>query len=271
MSLLKRIIGAFKPYDDSAVPEADAFGVTQTGQGRLAVLGEGLGVVIGCATGDEEVLELTVAERPSAQNVAVDGVSPERLRGLLLDWDPMRNSWRLLLPFTLHGSETPNPQGRLYKASRRVASGPPSFFTRSTVNPLLVQWLLEHEGIGTVLLRGHTLTVGRVGEDVEWQVLDTHVDQVLRNYFLGAGRIVSSGERTQYASALEQAVAEVIEERILPAVHRDGGDLQLVEIRDGVVRVNMTGACRNCPSSTVTLHRGVEAVLKRAFPDRVRG
>ncbi len=270
MSLLKRIVDAFIPEDD-AVPEADAFGITQTGQGRLGTLDEGFGVVIQSDGSEEDTLDLRVREGPTSDRVTVDGVDPERLRGLLLDWDPMRHRWRFVLELTLRASDTPNPNGRLYKASRRIASDAPAFFTRSTVNPTLVERLLEHPGVEAVLLRGHTLTVNRGAPELEWSSFDQHVDQTLRAYWLGAGRVVEGARRPRYSDAFEEAVAEVLEERVLPAVYRDGGDLKLVEVRDGIVRLNMVGACRNCPSSTVTLHRGVESVLKRAFPDRVRG
>lgn len=270
MSLLKRIVGAIRSEPET-VPEPLAFGVTETGQGRLGTLGHGHGVIIGRRGEDGPVIDLAVREAPTVDRVTVDGVDPERLRGLLLDWDPIRNQWRLVLDFSLRAGGTPNPNGRLYKASRRLAGDVPAFFTRSTVNPWLVDRLLDHADVATVLLRAHTLTVNRSSAADEWTALDSHVDQTLRRYLLGAGRLIDTERRPRYANALEQAVAEVLQERILPTVHRDGGNLELVEVREGIVRLSLVGACRDCPSSAMTLHRGVESVLKRAFPDRVRG
>lgn len=57
---------------------------------------------------------------------------------------------------------------------------------------------------------------------------------------------------------------------IRPALQRDGGDVQLVEITDeGVVKVKLVGACGTCPMSILTLKRGIEATLKQRVPEIV--
>ena len=64
------------------------------------------------------------------------------------------------------------------------------------------------------------------------------------------------------------AVEKVIEERIKPKLAAHGGGVDLVEIRDdNIVVVKLTGACGSCPFSIMTLKAGVEAELKRQFPD----
>lgn len=55
--------------------------------------------------------------------------------------------------------------------------------------------------------------------------------------------------------------------RIKPALQADGGDVELVEVSDGVVKVRLTGACAGCPMSTMTLRMGIERVLKEQIPD----
>ncbi len=59
-----------------------------------------------------------------------------------------------------------------------------------------------------------------------------------------------------------QQVERLIHERIRPALQADGGDIQLVEIQGGDVHVRLTGACSGCPSASVTLEMGVEAMLR---------
>ncbi|MEM6730737.1 MAG: NifU family protein [Myxococcota bacterium] len=269
MSLLKRIVDAFKPEEQS-VPDAPPFGVTEAAQSRLRELG--VGAVIGAQPCDEgATMRLTVCEERTTGLVAVDGVDAERLRGLLLDWDAERRQWRFGLEHSLHASQTPNPNGRLYKANRRLAMGRPAFFSRGTINPVLVDRILRCDQIETVLLRDHTVTLERKASVSDWLVIDRHLDHTLREYWLSAGAIVEANESPVYADALEAEVAQVLEQRVLPTVHRDGGDLRLIEVREGVARLRMVGACRSCPSSEVTLHRGVEQVLRRAFPGRISG
>lgn len=61
-------------------------------------------------------------------------------------------------------------------------------------------------------------------------------------------------------------VQTVIEE-IRPALQADGGDVELVDVKDGVVSVRLTGACGGCPMSTMTLKMGIERLLKQKLPE----
>jgi Fe-S cluster biogenesis protein NfuA len=65
---------------------------------------------------------------------------------------------------------------------------------------------------------------------------------------------------------MKERVAEVIEQ-IRPMLQRDGGDIQLLDVVDGVVKVKLTGACGSCPMSTMTLKMGVESALKKEIPE----
>ena len=56
-------------------------------------------------------------------------------------------------------------------------------------------------------------------------------------------------------------------EKIRPALRADGGDVELVDVKDGVVTVRLTGACGSCPMSTMTLRMGVERVIKQEVPE----
>jgi len=56
-------------------------------------------------------------------------------------------------------------------------------------------------------------------------------------------------------------------EQIRPALQADGGDIELVDVTDGIVKVKLTGACGGCPMSAMTLQNGVERILKEAIPE----
>ncbi len=63
---------------------------------------------------------------------------------------------------------------------------------------------------------------------------------------------------------------EIVEkalQKIRPALQADGGDIELIDVVDGVVKVRLTGACGGCPMSQMTLKMGVERVLKQAVPE----
>ena len=56
-------------------------------------------------------------------------------------------------------------------------------------------------------------------------------------------------------------------EKIRPRLRVDGGDVELVDVQDGIVTVRLTGACGSCPMSTMTLRMGVERVIKQEVPE----
>ena len=60
---------------------------------------------------------------------------------------------------------------------------------------------------------------------------------------------------------------EVVLEEIRPALQADGGDVELVNVTEGVVKVRLKGACRGCPMSTMTLKQGIERILKERLPE----
>lgn len=55
--------------------------------------------------------------------------------------------------------------------------------------------------------------------------------------------------------------------RIRPALQADGGDVELIDVREGVVSVKLVGACGGCPMSTITLRNGIERILKQDVPE----
>jgi Fe-S cluster biogenesis protein NfuA len=66
---------------------------------------------------------------------------------------------------------------------------------------------------------------------------------------------------TDIKASVEQALA-----KIRPLLQRDGGDIELIEVSDGVVKVRLTGACKGCPMSQMTLKQGVEKLLMKEVP-----
>jgi len=56
-------------------------------------------------------------------------------------------------------------------------------------------------------------------------------------------------------------------QQIRPMLQADGGDVELVDVIDGVVKVRLKGACAGCPMSQMTLRNGIERMLKAAFPE----
>lgn len=65
---------------------------------------------------------------------------------------------------------------------------------------------------------------------------------------------------------MKEKVQNVID-RIRPALQADGGDVELVDVQDGVVKLRLKGACVGCPMSEMTLRSGIERLLRQEIPD----
>lgn len=65
---------------------------------------------------------------------------------------------------------------------------------------------------------------------------------------------------------MQEKVEEVLE-KVRPVLVRDGGNVELVEVSDGTVKVKLVGACAGCPMSTMTLKNGIERILKQEIPE----
>ena len=67
---------------------------------------------------------------------------------------------------------------------------------------------------------------------------------------------------------MRERVEQVIN-RIRPAVQMDGGDIELIEVVDGLVKLRLVGACHGCPSSMMTLQAGIERAIRAEVPEIV--
>jgi Fe-S cluster biogenesis protein NfuA len=74
-------------------------------------------------------------------------------------------------------------------------------------------------------------------------------------------------EESPEDSEIIEQIKELIETRVRPAVANDGGDIIYKGYRDGHLYLSMHGACSGCPSSTVTLKRGIESLIKHYVPE----
>lgn len=65
---------------------------------------------------------------------------------------------------------------------------------------------------------------------------------------------------------MKEEVEKAIE-RVRPYLQADGGDIELVEVKDGIVKVKLLGACKGCPMAQLTIQQGVERAIKKEVPE----
>ena len=78
---------------------------------------------------------------------------------------------------------------------------------------------------------------------------------------------VSKNDEQKNYKEIEKQIIKVLETKIKPAVARDGGDIKFIEFKDGIVKVQLQGSCSGCPSSIITLKKGVQNLLTHYIPD----
>ena len=114
------------------------------------------------------------------------------------------------------------------------------------------------------------LSVNKSG-DIDWSDLKHIVISYINDFYSNGNECVINKDSDRSSdlnlSEIEKKIVNILETKIRPAVSRDGGDITLSSYKDGVVTVKLKGSCSGCPSSTITLKRGVENLLTHYIPE----
>src|ERR1700739_1201267 len=138
----------------------------------------------------------------------------------------------------------------------------------------LAERLFGIAGVSGVFFGSDFITVTK--DAGEWQQLKPMIlGAIMEHYMSGAPLLAANtGEQSDGDEFFDAADAEtvatikdLIETRVRPAVANDGGDITFRGFKDGVVYLNMKGACSGCPSSTATLRHGIQNLLRHFIPD----
>ena len=174
---------------------------------------------------------------------------------------------------------TPNPATLKFIPGKSVlADGTADFTDKSEAlaSPLASR-LFDIKGVRGVFLGSDFISVTK-GEE-EWQHLKPMILGAIMEHFVSGAPLVNAGAEAAASDADEffdaadaetvATIKELIETRVRPAVANDGGDITFKGFKDGVVYLNMKGACSGCPSSTATLKHGIQNLLRHFVPDVV--
>jgi Fe-S cluster biogenesis protein NfuA len=169
---------------------------------------------------------------------------------------------------------TPNPATLKFIPGKPVlVEGTADFTDRdeALASPLASR-LFDIKGVRSVFLGSDFISVTR--GDVEWQHLKPMVlGAIMEHYVSGAPVVAEAANDAESIAydpkdqAVVDTIKELLETRVRPAVAQDGGDITFSGFRDGIVYLNMRGACSGCPSSTATLRHGVENLLRHFCPE----
>ena len=133
----------------------------------------------------------------------------------------------------------------------------------------LIRNLLSINGVEGIFLGGDFITINKY-DDIEWEEIK-HIIISLINDFYSSGKesVVENNlqESLENLEEIEKKIVQILNEKIRPAVAKDGGDIKFKEFKDGVVKVQLQGSCSGCPSSTMTLKQGVQNLLCHYIPE----
>lgn len=136
--------------------------------------------------------------------------------------------------------------------------------------------LFDIEGVTGVFFGSDFIAV--TSPSADWQHLKPIILGAIMSHFMNGGPLVASdtklaGGEDEFFEEKDaetvEIIKDIIENRVRPAVANDGGDITFRGFKEGVVYLNMKGACSGCPSSTATLKHGIQNLLRHYVPEVV--
>ena len=165
---------------------------------------------------------------------------------------------------------TPNPNSIKFLPGKIVSnSGSFEVTKKDDINNELIKNLLSVNGVEGIFLGRDFISINK-HDDFSWDDIK-HIVISLINDFYATGKdfVIDKdvNETSEDLKDIEKKIVKVLEQKIRPAVAKDGGDIKFKEFKDGIVKVQLQGSCSGCPSSTMTLKQGVQNLLRHYIPE----
>ena len=165
---------------------------------------------------------------------------------------------------------TPNPNSLKFLPGKIVSNkGSFEITKKDEINNELVRNLLSINGVEGIFLGKDFISVNK-NDNISWDEVK-HIVISLINDFYSSGKecIVEKNlnESHENLREIEKKIVKILDQKIRPAVAKDGGDIKFKSFKDGVVKVQLQGSCSGCPSSTMTLKQGVQNLLCHYIPE----
>ncbi|HTF03307.1 MAG TPA: NifU family protein [Bacteroidia bacterium] len=191
------------------------------------------------------------------------------------------------IPVVLYAESTPNPATMKFVANRMlIEDGATAQYlsAEETAGSPLAAKLFRFPFVKGVFVSANYVTVTK-SDTLTWDDITLELREFIRDHIAKGNAVVTELPKrevhtdssfkstttvfTEHAapqSEMEHKIVEILEQYIRPAVEQDGGAITFSGYKDGIVTVQMRGSCNGCPSASVTLKAGIEALLKRMVP-----
>lgn len=196
------------------------------------------------------------------------------------------------IPYIIYAEATPNPASLKFVANKilinqKGASAEYKNSSETQTAPIAAK-LFQFPFVKTVFISANFITITKT-DNIDWDDITIELRSFITEYLNNGNLIVTALPKQEVAidntftetktistqhnaptNDVEAKIIEILDQYIRPAVEQDGGLITFKDLKEGVVTVQMRGACSGCPSSTMTLKAGIEALLKRLLPDAVK-
>lgn len=191
------------------------------------------------------------------------------------------------IPVTIYAESTPNPTVMKFVANKPLADGTFEFKNiDEAVHSPVATALFSFPFVKEVFISANYISIMKY-EVADWQEISMELREFIRSYIEDGKRILNDGllskkesdslNETQNEinkegfSETEKEIISILDEYVKPAVASDGGHIafESYDEKTKTVRVILQGACSGCPSSTITLKNGIEAMLKEMLNGKV--
>ena len=191
-------------------------------------------------------------------------------------------------PIIIYAESTPNPSSMKFVANQLLVTdgATAQYLSKAeTKGAPLAAKLFDFPFVKAVFMASNFVTVTKI-DAVQWEDITLELRDFIRIYISEGNTIITEIPKTEVAidntftekkevftahsaptNEIEVKIIEILEQYIRPAVEGDGGSITFKSYVDGIVTVQMRGACSGCPSSTLTLKAGIEGLLKRMIPE----
>ncbi len=169
--------------------------------------------------------------------------------------------------------DTPNPNTlKFFPGLVVLETGSAEFTSKENAqDSKLASMLFANQYVERVFFGYDFISISK-SQNIDWEILKPDILTSITEYFMSdEGHEISHDEaEVEYDekdSDIVEQIQELVHTRIRPAVMQDGGDIQFRKYHDGIVFLQLKGACSGCPSASITLKEGIEDMLKYYVPE----
>ncbi len=163
--------------------------------------------------------------------------------------------------------QTPNPDSLKFLSQKILSKVGTEEFKKTDLKNIkipFVKEILNFSGVELILISDNFLTVKKE-KKASWDSLKPIIISHLNDYFEKNREPILTNNKSDIVKDEDETISkikDVLDTKIRPAVAKDGGDIKFKSFDNGVVKVELQGACSGCPSSIMTLKQGVQNLLK---------